>query len=186
MTGKETTRVEEVLMKEEPVDAFESFYQENFDAVVRAVCLADGTSRDALDITQEAFARAWEHWDRVTHVESPLLYTLRIARNLSTRNFRQALRLHRSLGLLQTGRSLDTEGQPDLRLAVEAALRRLPARQRWAIVLCDLAELQSDEAAKVMGCSPSTVRVHLARARKEMRVRLSNLAPGTHSGPLNG
>ena len=70
----------------------------------------------------------------------------------------------------------------DDRLAIEGALRGLPTRQRWAVVLCDVAGLTSGEAARALHSTASTVRVHLARGRAALRTILSEPASGS-SGP---
>jgi RNA polymerase sigma-70 factor (ECF subfamily) len=168
-------------VREDMDHAFEVFYKENFDAVLRAVYFTRPAGQDPLDISQEAFARTWAHWGRIGNSESPLLYTLTVARNLSRTTLGRALKLHRILERLRKG-TLAVEGQPELRLAVKAALERLAPRQRWAIVLCDMVGLSSDEAAQIMGCSASTVRVHVSRARKQMRLALTDLAPKDRPG----
>lgn len=157
---------------------FEAFYQHHFDAVVRAVSLVSGSTVDAFDTTQEAFARTWAHWPRVVTSEHPILYTLAIARNLWRHDLRRRLKFRHSLELLRPETvSSPPDDSVDLRLAVEEAVRRLPGQQRWAVVLCDLVGLSSNEAASIMRSSPSTVRVHLTRGRQRLRRALSAVVP---------
>lgn len=157
---------------------FEAFYQQHFDAVVRAVSLVSGSTVDAFDTTQEAFARTWARWPSVATSDRPVLYTLAVARNIWKHDLRRALRFRRSLHLL--GSETDpsqSDDSLDVRLAVEEAVGRLPGQQRWAVVLCDLVGLSSGEAASIMRSSPSTVRVHLTRGRQRLRRSLSALGP---------
>ena len=49
------------------------------------------------------------------------------------------------------------------------ALRRLSPKQRAAIVLRHVADLEMDEVAKRMGTATPTVRVHLHRGRMRLR-----------------
>jgi DNA-directed RNA polymerase specialized sigma24 family protein len=42
-----------------------------------------------------------------------------------------------------------------------------------AVVLCDLLDLSSDQAASILRIAPSTVRVHLSRGRSQLRDRLA-------------
>jgi RNA polymerase sigma-70 factor (ECF subfamily) len=58
----------------------------------------------------------------------------------------------------------------DLAFARES-LGTLPAREREAFVLVEMEELETEEAANVMGVTSSTVRVLLARARQHLRDR---------------
>jgi RNA polymerase sigma-70 factor (ECF subfamily) len=57
------------------------------------------------------------------------------------------------------------ETRPDL----VRALKRLPARQRLALVLHDYADRPTSEVASVLGCTRATVHVHLSKGRKRLR-----------------
>ena len=161
-------------------DDFSTFYHDHFGAVVRAVSLASsasGSPHDANDITQEAFARTWAHWPSVSKSERPVLYTLKVARNLSNRALRRVIsarRIRFDVTHNEVDRPLE---RTEVRLMVAQALRELPDRQRWALVLCDLLDLSSQEAGRIMRVSPSTVRVQLSRARQRLRLLLSDLTP---------
>jgi RNA polymerase sigma-70 factor (ECF subfamily) len=68
---------------------------------------------------------------------------------------------------------------PERRLLVAAkwqqlatAVRTLPARQRDVFVLCHLDERTPHDVATALGMSPATVRVHLFRALRKLRVAL--------------
>jgi len=49
------------------------------------------------------------------------------------------------------------------------ALRRLPDKRRRAFILVDLEGFSGPEAAEILGCSDSTVRVALMKARQQLR-----------------
>jgi len=63
---------------------------------------------------------------------------------------------------------------------VEAALARLPERQREAIVLCHYQELGNIEAAALMEISVEALESLLSRGRRALRTALADIAP--HSG----
>jgi protocatechuate 3,4-dioxygenase beta subunit len=70
------------------------------------------------------------------------------------------------------------EGEADpardeIRRLVREELARLPERYRVPILLCDLHGLTRDEAARAIGCPPGTVAGRLARAREQLRDRLT-------------
>jgi RNA polymerase sigma factor (sigma-70 family) len=67
----------------------------------------------------------------------------------------------------------------DLRLVLDAAIDRLPARERAAVVLCYLEGVTYTEAARRLGCPLGTLAARLSRARDRLRVRLTRqgLAP---------
>jgi len=55
---------------------------------------------------------------------------------------------------------------------VREALGRLDESHRTALVLCDLEELSSEQAAEVLGITPDAVRQRAHRARLKLRDRL--------------
>ena len=59
-----------------------------------------------------------------------------------------------------------------LAAALYRALDALPHDQRVAFVLCEVDELTSVAAARVIGCPEETVRTRLFHARKKLRARL--------------
>lgn len=152
-----------------PPAGFEDFYETNFRTVARAVYLTLGNADEAADVAQEAFVRTWAHWARVGRRQRPLLFTLKVARNLATSRVRQLIRHRRAVQMLAgSPASASTESMGSA-ISVRQAIQGLPQRQRWAVVLCDLVGLSSTEAASIVGVSPSTLRVHLARARVRLR-----------------
>ena len=59
---------------------------------------------------------------------------------------------------------------PDLEL--QAALLRLPKRQREAVVLRYFADLTDAAAAELLGCAPGTVKTHASRGVNALRATL--------------
>ena len=53
----------------------------------------------------------------------------------------------------------------ETRVDVVRALASLSPRQRAAIVLTDLLDFNSEEAGRMLGIAPGTVRMHASRAR---------------------
>jgi RNA polymerase sigma-70 factor (ECF subfamily) len=63
-------------------------------------------------------------------------------------------------------------------VAIVAALRRIPAEQRRAIVLHHLVGLSVEEVANETGARPGTVKARLSRGRQAMAPYLTDIAPG--------
>lgn len=63
---------------------------------------------------------------------------------------------------------------------VQAALLRLPADQRMAVVLCDIQGFAYEEIAQAMRTSVGTVKSRIARGREKLR---RELGPGPNPAP---
>jgi RNA polymerase sigma factor (sigma-70 family) len=69
------------------------------------------------------------------------------------------------------------------RSALVAALRRLPARQREAVVLRFYAGLPEADVAKAMGISRGAVKSHVARGKSTLRGILDDAASRGYGQP---
>jgi RNA polymerase sigma-70 factor (ECF subfamily) len=57
---------------------------------------------------------------------------------------------------------------------IVAAMKTLSPNQRMAAILMLYADLSARDAARVIGCSPTTARVHLTQARRRLRPLLED------------
>lgn len=150
--------------------SFEHVYDQHFRRLIGVLKLAGAHGYVAEEIAQEAFVRAFTRWPTVRLGRNPPGYIYRTA-------FRQ-LRRARNSRLIVTDASTFADrpsrtaehGAQTLELI--EALRSLPKRQRHCLLLTDHAGMSSKEAGAVLRISPSTVRVHTARAREVLRQRL--------------
>lgn len=146
---------------------FEAFFRDQRDRLSRALWLVTRDRHEAEEVAQEAFVKVWERWERVGSLEDPEAYLYRTAINLyRNRRRRAALALRR---LVRNAPTLDPTEAVDARDVVLRALGSLTPKQRSALVLIDLLEMTSGEAAGALGVRPSTVRVLAARARTALR-----------------
>jgi RNA polymerase sigma-70 factor (ECF subfamily) len=123
-----------------------------------------GDHETALDITQEAFARLYRHWKKVSRYEQPDAWVRRIAINLSISHLRRRRVQRNALELLLPVARDDSFVDAD----VLSAVRRLPPAQRAATVLFYFEDMPSSEIATILECSQSTARVHLHKARARL------------------
>lgn len=132
-----------------------------------AVC---GDLTEAEEVVAEAFARAVQHQRTFERLDNPEAWLRTVAVNVSRTRYRRGLRL--------VHREHDEEHRPalsDERLALVAALRRLPAAQREAIALFYLADLPIHEVATATGATVGTVKSRLSRGRSALAVLLADL-----------
>ena len=143
--------------------AYSAFFRANFAGVTRTVYLIVHDSPRAEDITQEAFLQLLRNWARISDYERPDAWVRRVAIRLAVRGLKrdELWRSVRSLFVPQE-RAADTD--PD----VAEAIGQLPRAQRAAIVLYYYEDQPVAEIASVLGCSESTVRVHLHRGRQRL------------------
>jgi RNA polymerase sigma-70 factor (ECF subfamily) len=131
-----------------------------------------GRQEDAMDLSQEAFLKAYQNIRKLDDPArfGPWLY--RIAHNEAYSLFRKrrpetALEEAPLQGNPAPGFSLD------LSLAVTAALDRLNPEQREAVVLKVYEGFKFDEIAEVLGCPVSTVKSRLYTALDLLKTELA-------------
>lgn len=144
-------------------DDFGLFYASSFKRIAVAIGAFCGDADVAHESTQEAFARAYSRWSRVSKTSFPEAWVATTALNLSKRHFK---RRGRETGL--TG-EVPVGGPSGDRLDVLAALRSLPERQRQAIVLHYLTDTPINGVAEAMGLSDGAVKAHLHKARAALK-----------------
>ena len=148
------------------VAAFEAWYLHEHPKVVAALTWVSGDPHMAADATDEAFARAYADWSKVGHMASPGGWVYRVALNVVRRRMRRAALERRTLEPpALVAQVVDRE--------IWVVVRRLPERQRVAVVLRYLLDLPEQEVAATMGISRGTVASALSSARKRLAAWLT-------------
>jgi len=147
---------------------FVGLFRTEYAAIVGLITVVVGDRAVAEDLTQDAFSRAHQHWDRIAGYERPGAWVRRVALNgaLSWRRSKQ--REARALRRLDVGRTAEA---PDV-TEVWRAVAELPGQQRAAVALFYVEDRTTAEIADILGCSESTARVHLHRGRQALGVAL--------------
>ena len=148
----------------------------HFDQVVRAYSselfqYASWLTRDrhrAEDILQEAFARAWKHWDQADDEAGRRSWLYTIVRN---EFLREAGRLNARREDPDDDEPLDFADGGDFTLGVEVRdlLTRLPEKFLEPLLLQNLVGMSCEEIAAVMGLSTGATMTRLTRARLALR-----------------
>lgn len=150
---------------------FDEFYAISCARVVRQLYAFTGDLGEAQDCAQEAFTRAYLRWSQVRGADSPEAWVRTVAMRHSVSRWRKARN-----AATAWRRHGGTPNTPDLsadHVALVAALRRLPAPQREAIVLHHLVGLSVDEISVSTGAPTGTVKARLARGRQALAGVLS-------------
>jgi RNA polymerase sigma-70 factor (ECF subfamily) len=142
---------------------FDEFYAAHFGTlVVQLRAAMGGDPTEAQDVVQEAFCRSWDHWDKLTGYDDPLAWVRRVAWNIAFSRWRRLRTARKYVHHLRP--EPVAEPGPD-RVALSAALARLPLDQRRVVVLYYLADLPISAIAQECDVPESTIRSRLHRAR---------------------
>jgi RNA polymerase sigma-70 factor, ECF subfamily len=153
----------------EHTQAFEDFFDAQYERLLRVLFLATGDRHEAEDLAQEAFVRVYERWPRVERLENPAGYLYRVALNARRSRLRR-IRVAGAKALrLRPEPPADPQEAAEDRLSVRRALATLPAGQREAVVLVEWLGLTDAQAGEVLGLTPGAVRTRLHRARSALR-----------------
>jgi RNA polymerase sigma-70 factor (sigma-E family) len=135
---------------------FEAFVAARSHTLFRTALALTGHRQQAEDLLQTALARTARHWNRVRS-DRPEAYVRTVLYRLQLNWWRQRGRHPEVItDELPVPASADGTAAVDLSLLVAAALRRLAPRHRAVLTLRYLEDLPVDEAARILGCSPST------------------------------
>jgi RNA polymerase sigma factor (sigma-70 family) len=148
-------------------DSFEPWYRDNYAHLVTTMLAVSGNHEIAAEATDEAFSRAWRHWDEVRGMASPEGWTYRVALNVLRSQARRRRVEQRLLPRLAQ-RSVVSAPAGE----VWELVRELPPRQRTAVVLRYVADFDERHIAEVMGVTRGTVASTLAAARRALGVAL--------------
>jgi RNA polymerase sigma factor (sigma-70 family) len=155
-----------VAEEQAPPD-FAAFFAEEHRGLFRALYFVTGNRADAAELMQDAFLKLWERWDPVDGLDDPTGYLFRVALNGFRMRTRAAIRATRRL--VPVASTTDPFDEIDLRHDVRQMLLELSPRQRAALVLLDMYGYGSEEAARIMGIRPSTVRALATQGRAVLR-----------------
>ena len=147
-----------------------------------------GSHQDAQDLAQESFVRVYRYLDRLKPEAKFSTALFGMARNLTLNFLRDSGRRgrgkHQSLtddddavrSIADESRRPDREARlREIEGMVELALDSLSAEHREVVVLREIQGLDYDAIAAIVRCRKGTVKSRLARARDQLRARLSEL-----------
>ena len=154
-------------------ESFDAFVQARSAALLRTAFLLTGDVHLAQDLLQTSLAKVWRAWRRIERSDSAEAYARRVLVTTASSWWRRRWHGERPTGELPepavaAGGSREFDGV-DARLVLLAALRRLPPRQRVAVVLRYYEDLPDEAVADLMGTSASSVRSQAVRGLAKLR-----------------
>lgn len=156
--------------------AFAEIASRHFQPVYRLVWRMTGGAADAEDIAQDAFVKLWKNPSQLRDGVALRGWLMRVASNAVIDRSRRP----RSAPLEEAPEVPDPQARPDAPLdrteaakRVDAAIVRLPDRQRQALSLVYFEGMSNIEAADVMEVSVDALESLLSRARRTVKESLS-------------
>ena len=168
----------------EPKD-FDNLVREQSERVTRLCYRLLGWRADVEDVVQDVFYAALRAWPRFRGASAPATWLTRIAVNACRGHLRKRwLRLRYFTAAEETPEAVQEAGRNEPLLAAErfeqvrAAVRRLPAKYREAVVLRYLEGMPVEQVSDVLGLSRGAMDVRLNRARKMLHEDLAEYLEG--------
>jgi RNA polymerase sigma-70 factor (ECF subfamily) len=177
--GSDAAATEELMarVQQSDMEAYRELIRRYQNKVYRVISGYHRDREDAMEVLQDTFLKVYtarQTWERKSSF-SGWLY--RIAINASIDRYRREER-KRTASLEEMVESqeqssatssqhrtpLEQIREGERRRVLEAAVRRLPERQRKVVSLRYFAELQLEEIAQVLGCPLGTVKSNLHKA----------------------
>ena len=153
-----------------------------------------GNTHDALEVTQDAFLKAYSSLASLQKAEAFGGWLMRIVSNLSL-NYRRSRRTRSQLplddllgpseptagdvggtsdGMAQDADPVHTLASGEMGRRLQSALQELPEKQRLAIVMFTIEQMPQKQVADTLGCSVEAVKWHVFQGRKKLRELLKD------------
>ncbi len=186
MIGKKSTA-------EEKRKRFEAVAYPHMDALYSTALRLTRSPRDAEDLVQEAYLRAFRFLDKFEEGTNFKAWIFRILTNTFINNYRKRARTPLHVEFEDKVESAAVAPEPPRALTpqpkgatreyaelfgdeVNAALQKLSEDFRLVIILCDVEEFAYKEIAKILGIPMGTVMSRLSRARGQLQKILREYA----------
>jgi RNA polymerase sigma-70 factor (ECF subfamily) len=159
--------------KEETKQAFIALYDSLSSAIFRHCFFRLSSRERALEISQEAFLKVWEYFDRGTDIKNPTALVYRVANNLIIDEYRRKKMV--SLDMMQES-GFDVDDGDDGKMMesleidkVRMAIGKIPEKYRQVITLRFVEGLSPAEIGTILNRTENSVSVQLNRAIKMLQ-----------------
>lgn len=170
-------------------DAFDELIRRHQRKAVAVSYRLLNNTHDALEVTQDAFLKAFASLNTLQDPDAFAGWLMRIVSNLSL-NYRRSRKLRSQLPLDNILGPTDTQqtdavassewmarsGSPqqalegrELGQRLQQALAQLPEKQRLAIIMFTIDQMPQKEIAQTLDCSVEAVKWHVFQGRKKLK-----------------
>ncbi|HEX9820518.1 MAG TPA: RNA polymerase sigma factor [Methylomirabilota bacterium] len=163
--------------------AFDGIVVTHHGEIFRYLRRLSSRPAEADDLSQETFLRAYRAWSGLAPDANVRAWLFAIATNVFRNHLRSERRRRAAHDTVRaTRRELDADGPEEEAMAgemltlTEAAIRRLPLKQRLAFTLRKLHELDYELIGQSLDCSADTARAHVFQALRKIRTTLNGHA----------
>jgi RNA polymerase sigma-70 factor (ECF subfamily) len=143
---------------------FDEFYTASRLRLLRQLTIMTGDPEQAADVLQEAYARAWQRWGRVSRLDNPVAWVRTVAWRVAISQHRRSLVAADRLRRFRASETAQAAGSEE-RVDLLRALSALSDEHRRTVVLYEMAGLSVAEIAAETGVPAGTVKSRLSRAR---------------------
>lgn len=159
---------------------FDEFYTSSFRRITGQLYAMIGDRDEAQDCVQEAFVRAWAQRGKLAKADHPEAWVRTTAYRLAVSRWRRT-NLAKRPADRSVAAAVQTEPANENRVALVAALSRLPEDQRRALVLHHLCDLPVHAVAREVGVPEGTIKARLSRGRATLAVLLATDTGAPHA-----
>lgn len=168
------------------IDQFETFMKNYQNMVFSTAIRLLGSESDALDVSQEVFLKAYDHFANLSKSPTAGGWLKTVTRNLCLNHltrYRARWRFFSEMGSDESDEDYTEslaapdqherhQDEADRRHHLEIALQKLPSEQRVPLVLHHFEDMSYDEISKQLGVSLGKVKTDIHRAREALRRKL--------------
>lgn len=153
---------------------FADFCRSHWSRLLVVLTLETGNAAVAEELAQDALARSYLHWRKIQRMDAPEAWLYRVALNLGRSYLRRKAAERRALARLRSeAEPVDPVTMEFVGTDLTTALRRLPARQRQAVILRHYLDMSIDQAARSMDCPHGTVKTLTRRGLLTLRGQIA-------------
>jgi len=162
------------------IETFERFVNAHKERIYSIAYQILRNHEDAIDVSQEVFIKVYKSLGKYDLSENACFWLYRMTVNASIDYRRKNARFqHNSIDnetevapenfILPAPNPCDIVEKEEFRRIIRSLVGKLPESQRIVLTLRDLEGFSSEEVAKILKCTQTTVRWHLHKGRRRLK-----------------